>query len=820
MSKNVLIVGGVAGGATTAARLRRLDESATIIMFEKGDYISYANCGLPYYIGDTITDKEKLTLQTPQSFHQRFNVDVRIGNEVVSIDKAAKAVTVRKTNGETYEESYDKLVLSPGAEPFVPNIEGSTSEKVFTLRSIPDTYKIKDYCNSTHPKSAVVVGAGYIGIEMAENLHGLGIHVTIVEMADHAIGPLDYDMACEVHNHIRSKGAVLVLNKAINAVKDIDGVTNVLLADGTTIPADLVIMSVGVKPETSLAKAAGLSVNARGSIVVDDHMLTTDPDIYAVGDAIEVIDFNTKKPAFIPLAGPANKQGRIAAENICGRDSKYTGTQGSAILKCFEMTVAVTGMNERQAIAEGLNYEKSFTYSGSHASYYPKSRFMSFKLIYNKDDGKVLGAQITGYEGVDKRCDVVATAIRAGMTVNDLAELELCYAPPFSSAKDPVNMAGYVAQNLINGDAKAFHWHDVAGLDLEKVILLDTRTVEEFENGTIPGSYNMPVDDIRARSNELDKSKPIYVFCRIGLRGYVACRMLTQLGFNAINLSGGYRLWETIFGQKDFTKGNLNARSNKEERLMDLTEKSVSKEGKLVKLDACGLQCPGPILKVYASMNELSHGDFLEVQATDPAFSTDIISWCKRTGNELVETTESGGLFKVKIRKGTAFEISDCGSNNCDKKNIIVFSGDLDKAIASFIIANGAAAMGRKVQMFFTFWGLNMLRKNEHVSVKKNFIERMFGFMMPRGSKKLALSKMNMGGMGAAMIRGIMKNKNIDSLEGLIQLAIGNGVELVACTMTMDIMGIKKEELIDGVHFGGVASMLANAEESDMSLFI
>ncbi|MEI6602380.1 MAG: DsrE/DsrF/DrsH-like family protein [Clostridia bacterium] len=820
MSQKVLIVGGVAGGATAAARLRRLDENATIIMFEKGDYISYANCGLPYYIGDVIKDKEKLTLQTPQTFHQRFQVDVRIGSEVTAIDRVAKSVTVKVKDGTTYDESYDKLVLSPGAEPFVPNVEGASNPNVFTLRSVPDTFRIKNFCQVAKPKSAVVVGAGYIGIEMAENLHALGIQVSIVEMADHAVGPFDFDMACELHGHIQSKGVELILNKALRDIKIINGQTVVVLEDSTHIPADLVIMSIGVRPETSLAKTAGLALNARGSIIVDEYMRTSDPNIYAVGDAIEVKDFNTGKPAFLPLAGPANKQGRIAADNICGRDSRYQGTQGSAILKCFDMTAAITGMNERQAIAEGINYEKSFTFSGSHASYFPGSTFMSIKLLYNKDDGKVLGAQITGYDGVDKRCDVIATAIRASMTVNQMADLELCYAPPFSAAKDPVNMAAYVAQNLLTKDSALFHWHDIEKLDLDKVTLLDTRTAEEFKNGTISGAVLFPVDEIRTRLDEIDKSKPVYVFCRIGLRGYVTCRILTQHGFTAYNLSGGYRLWETIFAQRPVPKSNTFAQAIKEEHLQDLSEKSLAMESKTIQLDACGLQCPGPILKVYAAVNAMSEGDIVEVTATDPAFAVDIQAWCKRTGNVLLDSKQNAGIFTVTVQKGTPQDATNCASGHCDKKNIIVFSGDLDKAIASFIIANGAAAMGRKVQMFFTFWGINMLRKSTHVKVKKNLIEKMFGFMMPRGSKKLSLSKMNMAGMGAAMIRGIMKHKNIDSLESLITLALDNGVELVACTMTMDIMGIKKEELLDRVQFGGVASMLANAEESDMSLFI
>lgn len=806
----ILIVGGVAGGASAAARLRRLNEDATIIMFEKGDYISFANCGLPYYIGETIKEKGKLTLQTPKSFKARFNVDVRTGSEVIAIHRDRKTVSVRTRDG-VYEESYDKLILSPGAEPVVPPIEGS--DMAFVLRNIPDTYKIKEYCDSQKPRTAVVVGAGYIGIEMAENLHNLGIDVSIVEMADHAIGPLDPDMAAEVHQHIRSKGVQLHLNTQVTAIRREGESKRVILSDGNEIPADLVIMAVGVRPETSIAE--GLERTPRGNIVVNHHMQTSDPDIYAVGDAISVRDFNTGKPAFIPLAGPANKQGRIAADNICGIPTTYKGTQGSAILKCFDMTVACTGMNERQALAEGVDYEKSFTYSASHASYYPNPSYMTIKLLFKKEDGKLLGAQITGYDGVDKRADVLATAIRAGMTVYDLTELELCYAPPYSSAKDPVNMAGYVAENILNKQVSVFHWHDVEKLDLSKVTLLDTRTAIEFANGAIPGAINMPVDNLRSIVHQLDKSKPVYIYCQVGLRGYVTARMLTQMGFEAYNLSGGYRLWNTIFGQP-----KTNAR--KEEKIMELTEKGAidNKEEQVIQVDATGLQCPGPILKVYEAANNAKAGDILEVRATDMAFAGDIGAWCQRTGNQLLDVQQQGGNVTVRIRKGEAPTKNTCPSSTADKKNIVVFSGDLDKAIAAFIIANGAAAMGRKVSIFFTFWGLNILRKDRHVKVRKNLIERMFGMMMPRGSKRLALSKMNMGGLGAKMIRGVMKSKNIDSLEDLIKLAQSNGVQLVACNMSMDVMGIRQEELLDGVTLGGVASMLANAEESDMSMFI
>ena len=548
-SQKVLIVGGVAGGASAAARLRRLDEHAQIILFERGEYISFANCGLPYYIGGEITDKEDLTLQTPHSFHARFNVDVRVMSEVTAIDRAGKEVTVRNhKTGETYRESYDKLVLSMGAEPVVPPIDGIKSDKVFTLRNIPDTYRIKAFVDEHRPQTAVVVGGGYIGVEMAENLHSAGLKVTIVEMLDQVIAPLDYDMACGVHSHIRDKGVTLMLKTTVKAVREeTDGLTVVL--DTGEVRADMVILAIGVRPESGIARDAGLEVTKRGAIVVSDDMRTADEDIFAVGDAVQVTDFMTREPTLIPLAGPANKQGRIAADNICGGDSRYTGTQGSAILKVFDMTVATTGVNEKTAKRLGLNYDKSFTNSASHASYYPGAEDISIKTLFDKGSGKILGAQLTGVAGVDKRCDVFATAIRFGATAYDLTELELCYAPPYSSAKDPVNMAGFVIENLLAGKMKTFHWHDVETLPHDgSVTLLDTRTRGEYRYGHIDGFINIPLNSLRKHLDEIDKSKPVYVTCHVGLRGYVATRILSQNGFDAYNLSGGYKLYSSIFG--------------------------------------------------------------------------------------------------------------------------------------------------------------------------------------------------------------------------------------------------------------------------------
>ncbi|NLM72790.1 MAG: FAD-dependent oxidoreductase [Clostridiaceae bacterium] len=548
----VVIVGGVAGGATAAARLRRLDEKADIVMFEKGEYISYANCGLPYYIGGTISKKSALTLQTPDSFRSRFNVDVRIKTEIISINRAEKTVTARNLiTGEEYKENYDKLILSMGAEPVKPPIKGLENNKVFTLRTVPDTFKIREYIDSHHPENAVVVGGGAIGVEMAENLKNAGLDVTIVELADHLIAPLDFDMAQDVHKYIKSQGVRLILSNGVKEIEESDGRLKVILNKGCLL-TDMLILSVGVRPESRIAKEAGLELNQKGFIKVNENMQTSDSDIYAVGDAVEIDEFVTKSKASIPLAGPANKQGRIAADNICGIKSKYKGTQGSSIIKVFDMTVASTGINERTAKAMGINYDKVFTYSASHAGYYPGGSMMSIKTIFEKPSGKILGVQIVGYDGVDKRCDVFATAIRAGMTAFDLTELELCYAPPFSSAKDPVNFAGYVIENTLTGMVKNFHWHDVKDLPRDgSVQLLDVRTTREYSNGRIDGFINIPLDSLRDNLDKLDKSKPVYVHCHSGLRSYIACRLLSGLGFDAYNLSGGYRLYETVVNQSN-----------------------------------------------------------------------------------------------------------------------------------------------------------------------------------------------------------------------------------------------------------------------------
>ena len=547
--KKVVIIGGVAGGASAAARLRRLDENAHIVVVERGPYISFANCGLPYYLGGTIQDRAALTLQTPESFKARFNIDVRVFSEAVSIQPDNKTITIHNHNtGEEYEESYDSLILSMGADAAMPPIPGIDSKKVFTVRNIPDTVAVKTYIEEHQAKKAVVAGGGFIGLEVAENLRDLGMDVTLVEMADQVIPSIDADMAAQVHGHMRQKGLHLLLGSALQKIEDTEtGVS--LTVNGETIDADLLVMAIGVRPASEIAVKAGLPANAKGALIVNSAMETGVDGIYAVGDLIEITHFVTGEKGYIPLAGPANKQGRIAADNICGIPSRYTGTQGSSILKVFDLAVASTGITEKTAKALHLNYEKSFTFSANHATYYPGATNMSIKTLFEKDTGKILGVQIVGNDGVDKRCDVFATAIRAGMTAKDLTELELCYAPPFGSAKDPVNMAGYVIENMMSGLVKTFHWHDIEKISKDpNAFLLDTRNPMEYLAGTIPGFVNIPLDSLRDRLDEIPKDKTIYVTCQIGLRGYIAARILMQNGYDVYNLSGGYRLYQTIFG--------------------------------------------------------------------------------------------------------------------------------------------------------------------------------------------------------------------------------------------------------------------------------
>ena len=544
----VVIVGGVAGGATAAARIRRLDEQAEIMVFERSGFISYANCGLPYYIGGVIEDPEELTLQTPESFFSRFRVSMRVRHEVTAIhpDKKAVSVTDLET-GEVFEESYDKLILSPGAKPTQPRLPGVGLNKLFTLRTVEDTFRIKAYISENHPKSAVLAGGGFISLELAENLRELGMDVTIVQRPKQLMNPFDPDMAAFIHSEMRRHGVKLALGHTVEGFEEKDGGVDVLLKDEAPLHADMVVLAIGVSPDTHLAQEAGLQLGVKGSIVVNDRMETSVPDIYAVGDAVQVKHFVTGQDVLLSLAGPANKQGRIAADNICGGDSHYTGSQGSSVIKVFAMTAASTGVNETNARKAGLDVDTVILSPMSHAGYYPGDKVMTMKVVFEKATYRLLGAQIVGYEGVDKRIDVLATAIRAGLKATALKDLDLAYAPPYSSAKDPVNMAGFMIENIAKGVLKQWHLADVDTLPRDgSVTLLDTRTVEEFAHGHIDGFTNIPVDELRERLGELDKSKPVYVICQSGLRSYIACRILTGNGFECYNFSGGFRFYDAV----------------------------------------------------------------------------------------------------------------------------------------------------------------------------------------------------------------------------------------------------------------------------------
>lgn len=810
-----IIIGGVAGGATAAARIRRADEGAEIVMLERGKYISYANCGLPYYIGGVISDRERLFVQTPESFGKRFNIDVRVENEVVEIQPKEHTVTIRRKDGSQYKETYDKLLLSPGASPVRPPLPGIDSEGIFTLRNVNDTDRIKTYLTTKSVKRAVVVGAGFIGLEMAENLHHAGVDVSVVEMGNQVMAPVDFSIAAHLHQHLTQKGVSLYLEQAVAAFERKGNEIRVILKSGETIVADMVILSIGVRPETTLAKAAGLRIGETGGIWVDEYLQTSEADIYAVGDAIEFPHPITGKPWLNYLANPANRQGRIVADNMVeGNKYAYEGAIGTAIAKVFDMTVASTGLAAKRLKQLGMEYAVSVTHSGSHAGYYPDALPLTVKLVFHPTTGKLYGAQSVGYDGVDKRIDQIALHIKQGGTVYDLIRLEHAYAPPFSSAKDPIAIAGYVASNIISGAMPAITWRELLATDRSSVMLLDVRTAEEFSFGSLPGAVNIPLDDLRERMQELPKEKEIIVFCAVGLRGYLAQRILRGHGYTAVrNLIGGYKTFATA--NAPIGKPNLPYNEPK-----NLDTQAMTTEIKTVKIDACGLSCPGPIMKVKQAIDSIADGERIEITSTDAGFARDAQAWCNTTGNVLISNVEEKGRYTVVIEKGSPKACQVKTSCDGKGKTLIMFSDDLDKALATFVLANGAAATGQKVSIFFTFWGLNVIKKERKPSVAKDIFGKMFGMMLPSSSKKLHLSKMSMMGMGDKMMRHIMKKKNIDSLEALRQQAIDNGVEFIACQMSMDVMGVAREELLDNVTIGGVATYMERADQANVNLFI
>jgi len=810
MSKTV-IIGGVAGGATTAARLRRLDESAEIIMFERGEYISFANCGLPYYIGDVIKSRDSLLLQTPEAMRKKYKIDVRINSEVTSIDSKNKKVIINNK----IEETYDNLVIATGSSPLKPPIPGIDSEGIYTLWTIPDTDVIKEITNGGKIKHAAIIGGGFIGLEMAENLHNLGINITLIEAQNQVMPPIDFDMAQLLHENLSSNNVELILSDGVKSFEKKSDKVEINLSSGKKVEADIVLLSIGVRPNSAIAAAAGIELNAKGGIKVNDKMQTSIPNIWAVGDVIEVNNLVTNTPAMIPLAGPANKQARILANNLVGIDDRYEGTLGTSVAQVFDYTVASVGLNEKSLKASGKIKDKDYYVTlinqKSHAGYYPGATSITLKMLF-EENGKILGAQIVGQDGVDKRIDTIATTMILNGTVSDLKKLELAYAPPFSSAKDPVNMLGFVAENMMRKTVFFTQCNEIKSDDF----ILDIRENPEIVVWEFPGAYHIPLGELRTRISEVPKDKHIVVLCAIGVRSYNAACVLMQEGYKNVSvLAGGTTFYKSYNFKASPIEFEKAENKNPGEVNINMAEKEIQI------LDCSGLQCPGPIMKINEAFKTMNDGETVKVTATDMGFAADVESWCKKTNNTFIRKERQGIENIVYIQKGSK-EVKDnsAPAKTANGKSMIVFDGDLDKAIAAFIIANGAASMGRPVTMFFTFWGLNVLRKAKKQKIKKTLIEKMFGKMMPRGVNKLKLSNMNMAGMGAKMIKGIMKKKNVTSLEDLITSAMNSGVKIIACTMSMDLMGIHKEELIDGVEFAGVATYLAAAEESDVNLFI
>ena len=809
--KKVLIVGGVAGGASTAARLRRLDENLEIIMFERGEYVSFANCGLPYHIGGVIQNRESLLIQTPESLKARFNLDVRVNSEVVGVNGKDKKVKVKTKNGEEYEENFDFLVLAPGAKSILPVVKGIENKKIFTLRNINDMDKIKAEIKNYNVKKATVVGGGYVGIETAENLKHLGIDTTLIEAVPHILASFDSEISNILEYELINNGInLLTSEKVIEFQEDKDEVI-IKLESGKSVAADMVILSIGVNPDTKFLQNSGINLGERGHILVNEKLETNIDGIYALGDSIIVKNYITNQDVAIPLAGPANRQGRIVAGNIVGRNEKYKGSLGTAIIKIFELTGASTGLNERSLKQLNIPYEKVYLHPNNHATYYPEATAISIKALYNKENRQILGAQAVGISGVDKFIDVIAISIKFKATIDDLTELELAYAPPFLSAKSPANMLGFIGQNIEDNLLGQVFMEDLENYNEKETIILDVREELELISGKLNNSINIPLSELRKRYTELPKDKEIWTYCAVGLRGYIASRFLTQKGYKVKNLAGGIKIEE-----KELIKTQEETFSNKEN-----SDYNVDKEDEY--LDLSGLSCPGPLVKIKEKIDKLQGSEKLKVKVSDSGFYNDIQAWSKVTKNSLLSLDKKDGLTYATLQKGQASKVVVKEQENViieDNSNMtmVVFSGDLDKAIAAFIIANGALTMGKKVTMFFTFWGLSILKKKN--LAKKSFIEKMFAMMLPKNSQDLPVSKMNFFGIGAKMIRSVMKKKNIMSLEELMKKAKDLGVNITACTMSMDVMGISKEELIDGINYGGVGQYLGEAEKSNNNLFI
>lgn len=823
----LLIIGGVAAGASTAARARRLSEDAQITLIERGPDVSFANCGLPYHIGGEIADRARLAVQTPESLTGLLNLAVRVNTEAIAIDRASKTVTVRRAGGKLTEElPYDKLVLATGAAPVRPPLPGIDDPRILTLRTLQDMDAIKR--TSAEARSVLIIGAGFIGIEMAEQLRRLGKKVTLVEMLHQVLPQLDREMTLPLENELRAQEVELVLGDGIASFDG--GATGVTarLTSGRAISADMVVLSIGVKPESGLANAANLELGARGAIKVNEWMQTSDPDIYAAGDAVESIDRISGKPMSLPLGGPANRQGRVIASHIFQGPEKarpYPGHLGTSIVRAFGMIAGVTGWTERRLTQAGIPHESTIVTDHQHAGYYPGAVPLTLKLLWSPDDGRVLGAQAYGADGVDKRLDILATALAGRMTIDDLAQLELAYAPPFGSARDVVNTAAFAAQNRRDGLVRTVNETPDGSR------LLDVRPAAMAEIDPLPGAVNIPFAKLRSQLDTLDRSATWTTVCALGKTSYFAARVLAQNGFNVQSMAGGRKVGR-IVGQKE----NAPIIAAAAPVATTTTTTSIAPTA-IETLDCGGLSCPGPLLRLKERFDTLTPGGELRVTATDPGFRADVAAWCRSAGHELISVTTEKGVVSAHLRKPAidgktqpstpkhpAPASATMLPENPRRKGatLVVFSGEMDKVMAALVIANGAAALGGKVTLFFTFWGITALRRERATqpSPRKNLLDKMFGWMLPRGLTRLALSRMNFGGIGPRLMKHQMDSKNLPNLPGLLGAARLSGVRMVACTMSMSALGIQQEELIDGVELGGVADYLESAEQVGTNLFV
>ncbi len=805
--KQIVIIGGVAGGASAAARARRHSESAHITLIERGPDVSFANCGLPYHIGGEITDRSRLALQTPESLRALLALDVRTLTEATHIDREKKEITVRRLDsGDEEKLSYDTLVLSPGASPIVPPLPGIEDDLILTLRNLQDMDRIKSAAERV--TSVLVVGAGFIGLEMAEQLRHIGKNVHVVELQKQVLPQVDPEMVEPIAGQLREHSVDLILDDGVASFSRDGELITATLNSGKTITVGLVVLSIGVKPESDLARAAGLELSERGHIVVDAYQQTSDSNIYAVGDVCETLDPILGMRAAIPLGGPANRQGRTAADHIFLGDKAlpYPGSIGTSIVRVFDQVVGTTGYNERRLKMAGVDYGSVTINSHNHAGYYPGAVVITLKLLWKKEDGRILGASAVGADGVDKRLDVIATAIKGKLTIDDLCHIELSYAPPFGSAKDPVNLAAFAACNIRDGLVIPAHEHTDDGRQL-----IDVRPQAMVDIRPIPGALSIPITQLRDRLDEIDKSRPVTTVCALGKLSYFACRILSLRGYDVQSIIGGLASNPSL------------APMPTPKPQETIVKASATPAERAHQLDCTGMCCPGPIVKVKQTAEQLAPGDVLEVRASDAGFANDFPAFCKANQYELLSVRKEKGIIIGSLRipvEPLAAPKNEVATSNKDT-TIVVFSQEMDKVMAALVIANGTLAMGGNATLFFTFWGLNALRKPHSEPIDgKTMMDKMFGIMMPKGTPNLPLSNMGMGGLGTRMMKSRMAAKNLPNLEGLLEQAVQGGARLVVCEMSMQAMGLRMDELIDGVEVGGVADFLGASGKSGTNLFI